>query len=202
MIKYIVFDFDGTLADSVEIINNIVKDEFPDISNEDFKLLKEQGTRSMLKKKNIPLWKLPGLVLKVTSRLKSTENLRLFKGIDDLVITLGKKYQLGIVSSNTEENIMRTLKKYKIDKSFQFVYSQSSIFGKYAVLKKMCSKNGINPSEVLYIGDEDRDIAASKKMGMKSMAVSWGLNSESLLRKGNPDYMVNSLAEIRDILVF
>lgn len=51
MIKYIVFDFDGTVADTFETIKEIVKSEFKDISDEDFESLRYQGISGMLKKK-------------------------------------------------------------------------------------------------------------------------------------------------------
>ena len=41
MIKYIVFDFDGTLADTFEIVKVLIKSEFEDASDKDFELFKE-----------------------------------------------------------------------------------------------------------------------------------------------------------------
>ncbi|MFH1500385.1 MAG: HAD-IA family hydrolase [archaeon] len=190
MIKYIVFDFDGTLADTFEIIKEIAKSEIKGVSDKDFELLRDEGIKNLMKKKKIPIWELPKIVLNVTSKLKKKENIKLFPEMVDSIKILSKSYKIGIVSSNSEENIIQTLKKYNINNLFEFVYAQSSIFGKYLVLKKMCKKYQINPSEIVYVGDEDRDIIAAKKINLKVIAVTWGYNSEKRLHKENPDYLV------------
>jgi phosphoglycolate phosphatase-like HAD superfamily hydrolase len=51
MIKYIVFDFDGTLADTFETTKEIIKSEFKDATDEDFESFKDEGIRRMMKKK-------------------------------------------------------------------------------------------------------------------------------------------------------
>ena len=200
-IKYIVFDFDGTLADTFESIKEIARNEIGDISDEDFDLLKDEGIKGIMKRKNIKFWKLPKMALTVTSKLKNKGDIRLFPEMINLVQSLSKSYKIGIVSSNSEENIIQTLRKNNIINLFDFVFSQSSIFGKHIVLKKMCRKYQINPSEVIYVGDEDRDIAASKKAKIKHIAVTWGYNSEKRLRELAPDYIANSPKEIAEIIL-
>lgn len=203
MIKYIVFDFDGTIADTFEVIKNIAINEYgkefggDDI---DFELFKNEGTKSFLKKMNVPLWKLPEMALKVTSKLSESNNINLFSGIIDLLNILKVNYKLGIVSSNSKENIIDTLKKNYIEDMFEFVYSDSSIFGKHLVLKKMCRKYKINPLDVMYVGDEDRDIVAAKKVKIKNIAVTWGFNSKDKLSRVLPDYIVDSPMQILEII--
>ncbi len=200
MIKYIVFDFDGTVADTFETIKEIVKSEFKDISDEDFESLRYQGISGMLKKKNIHIWELPKIVLRVTSKMKNKEDVKLFPDVLETLRVLSKSYKLGIVSSNSKENIIQNLKKHDVHNLFDFVNSNSSIFGKQRVLKKMCAEYQINPSEVIYVGDEDRDIVAAKKIKIKNIAVTWGYNSEKKLKETNPDYIVNSPKEIIEII--
>lgn len=163
MIKYIVFDFDGTLADTFEIMKEIAKSEFEDISDKDFELLRDEGIRGMMKRKNIHIWELPKMVLRFTSKMKNKENVKLFPEMIDLIKILSKSHKLGVVSSNSKENIIQNLKKHNVLDLFDFIFSQSSIFGKHKVLKKMCHKYQIDPSEIIYVGDEDRDIVAAKK---------------------------------------
>lgn len=103
---------------------------------------------------------------------------------------------MGIVSSNSEDNILQNLKRYGVEDLFDFIFSESSIFGKHTVLKKMCANYKINPSEVVYIGDEDRDIIAAQKVKIKNIAVTWGFNSDKKLKEVHPDHLVNSPKEI------
>jgi phosphoglycolate phosphatase len=199
MIKYIVFDFDGTLADTFDVIKNIAMNEYSEYDI-DVELFKSEGAKGMLKMLNIPRWKIPGMILNVTNKLRNSKNIKLFPGIVDLLINLKKDYKIGILSSNSKEIINDTLKEYDIENLFEFVYSESSLFGKHSVLKRMCSKHNIDPLEVIYVGDEDRDIIAAKKANLKTIAVTWGFNSNEKLSKESPDYLVDSPMQILEAL--
>jgi phosphoglycolate phosphatase len=199
MIKYIVFDFDGTIANTIDDIKEIVRTSLDDFSEDDFDLLRNEGIKEVIKRKNIPMHKIPKMVLLITSQLKNKTNIPLFAGMINVIQTLATNYKLGIVSSNSEENIKQCLEKHQLDKVFDFVFSQSSIFGKHLVLKKMCQRYKLNPSEIVYVGDEDRDIIACKKVKIKNMAVCWGYNAEKRLRAVAPDFIVTSPVEMIDI---
>jgi len=197
MKKYIVFDFDGTIADTYEDILNIVKDLKKDKYKEiNFKDIRDHGTRYLIKKSGIPFWKIPKFIYQVTSKLKKRNNIKLFPEILDVFKKLSENYKLGVVSSNSEENVKIVLKRYKVENLFEFVYSNSSLFGKHFVLKRMCKKYKINPDDVIYVGDEDRDIVAAKKAKIKIIAVTWGFNSEKLLKEKKPNYLVHTPKEI------
>ena len=199
MINYIVFDFDGTLADTFDAIKTIATKEYGEYDI-NIELFKSEGAKEILKKLDIPRWKLPGMILNVTSKLRKSEDIKLFPGIVDLLNTLKKDYKIGILSSNSKEIINDKLREYNIEDLFEFVYSESSLFGKHLVLERMCSKHNINPLEVVYVGDEDRDIIAAKKAKIKTIAVTWGFNSKERLSREKPDYLVDSPVEIIEAL--
>ena len=199
MINYIVFDFDGTLADTFDAIKAIAINEYGEY-NIDFELFKSEGAKGILKKLDIPRWKLPGMILNVTSKLRKSKDVKLFPGMVDLLNTLKKDYKIGILSSNSKEIINDKLREYNIEDLFEFVYSESSLFGKHFVLERMCSKHNINPLDVVYVGDEDRDIVAAKKAKIKTIAVTWGFNSKEKLSREKPDYLVDSPIQILEAL--
>ncbi len=199
MIKYIVFDFDGTLADTFDLIKTIATNEYSEY-DVDLELFKNEGAKGMLKKLDIPRWKLPGMILNVTTKLRNSKDIKLFPSIVDLLHTLKKDYKIGILSSNSKEIINKTLREYDIENLFEFVYSDSSLFGKHIVLKRMCSKYSIDPVSVIYVGDEDRDIIAAKKVKIKTVAVTWGFNSKEKLCKEKPDYLVDLPMQIFGVI--
>lgn len=199
MINYIVFDFDGTLADTFDVIKNIAMQEYSEYDI-DLELFKSEGAKGLLKMLGIPRWKIPGMILNVTSKLRNSKEIKLFPGIVELLNQLKKDYKIGIVSSNSQEIIYDTLREYELDDLFEFVYSESSLFGKHLVLKKMCSKYKIDPDDVMYVRDEDRDIVAAKKANIKTIAVTWGFNSREKLSRETPDYLVDSPMEFLEVL--
>ena len=200
MIKYVVFDFDGTLADTFDAIKDFVKEEIKNVTEEDIALFKDEGIKGMMKMKNISLAEFTRLTLKITPKLKNKKNINIFPGMLEVIQTLTQSYKIGILSSNSEDNILKFLKKYNIVNLFEFIFSQSSIFGKHVVMRSMCRKHRLNPSEILYVGDEDRDIIASRRAKIKSIAVTWGFNSEKRLLKVNPNHIINSPTEILDVI--
>jgi HAD superfamily hydrolase (TIGR01549 family) len=199
MITYIVFDFDGTIANTLDDIKEIVRTSVNDFCEDDFDLLRNEGIKEVIKRKKIPMYKIPKMILNITSQLKDKTNIPLFADMTKVLHTLATSYKLGIVSSNSEENIRQCLTKHQLDHAFEFVYSQSSLFGKDRVLKKMCQKHKLNLAEIVYVGDEDRDIMACKKVNIKNMAVCWGYNAEKRLWALNPDYIVTSPLQIIDV---
>ena len=54
--------------------------------------------------------------------------------------------------------------------------------------------------EVVYVGDEVRDIKAAKRAGMKIIAASWGYNEREALEKYKPDLIVDRPVELIEVV--
>ncbi|MBN2421059.1 HAD-IA family hydrolase, partial [Candidatus Woesearchaeota archaeon] len=104
-----------------------------------------------------------------------------------------------IMSSNSEKTIKNILKKEKT--SVDFIISENALFGKHFIFNKIIKKFKINKTQLLYVGDELRDIDAAKKAGIKIIAVTWGYNSKSSLKRANPDFVVNDVKELEKLLI-
>ena len=201
MIKYVIFDFDGTLADTLVFVKDFINEQ-DNSTKITLEKMRDNGVKNLLKEYKIPFWRIPKLIsgYKRSMNEKINKEAKTFKGIPELLAKLGKNYKIGLISTNSKENIEHFLQKHKIKEYFTFIYTDSSLFGKDIVLKRMLKKYQIKPDEVIYLGDEDRDIEATKKVGIKIISVSWGYNSKRLLLKHNPDYIVDSPKEILKII--
>lgn len=202
MIKVILFDFDGTLVDTFPLIKGVVekfkkKEGYPPL---DIEQIKQVGLKKLIKKSGIPLWKIPSITSKILKSFRKRTDIKLFWGIKKVIKELKKDYRLGILSSNSKENIKKILKENGVEKIFEYSYSDSPFFGKHNRLKKLIKKYKFNPEEIIYVGDEDRDIKAAKKVKIKSVAVTWGYNSRERLIKEKPTYLVDSPKELGKIL--
>lgn len=200
-IKYIVFDFDGTLANTLEAILEIAEQEIGPISDEDFRVMRSEGVKGVIKRYNIKTWELPKVIARFSSKLKKRSDVNLYPEVADMIDTLGKSFMLGILSSNSEDNIRLVLDRSGIANKFEFIYSQSSLFGKDKVMKKMCKKHQIDKSQIIYVGDEDRDIIACKKVGIKCIAVTYGFNDKDRLTKTEPNYIVDTPMEVANTIL-
>jgi phosphoglycolate phosphatase len=77
------------------------------------------------------------------------------------------------------------------------IYCKASLFGKDKLITKFLKKYNLNASEILYVGDETRDIVACQKVGVKIAWVEWGYDTKEAAAAVNPDYLA---ASPRDIL--
>ncbi|SFG97875.1 haloacid dehalogenase superfamily, subfamily IA, variant 1 with third motif having Dx(3-4)D or Dx(3-4)E [Desulfotomaculum arcticum] len=126
--------------------------------------------------------------------------MRIYEGLKTVLGELKKAgLKISIVSSNSIENINEFLKNSEIN-VFDNVYSSGSFFNKDRAIAHLMRKYNLNSREVIYIGDEIRDIIACKKSSVRIIAVSWGYDSKELLEKANPDYLVDSPAQIIELI--
>jgi len=81
---------------------------------------------------------------------------------------------------------------------FDFIHSGRSLFGKDRVIRKLINHEQLQADRVVYIGDETRDIEASRAAGIAVIAVSWGLNRRDLLASLSPDQIADKPDELPD----
>ena len=98
---------------------------------------------------------------------------------------------MGIITSNSKKNVEKFLKKHNLNDIFDFIDSSTRILGKSYQIKSIIKKHRLDKDSVLYIGDETRDIEATKKVGIKVAAVTWGFNSSERLSQFSPDYLID-----------
>lgn len=206
MDKHIVFDFDGTIVDSLGLAVNLYnqmchKYNLRPIEGSEIKSLKSLSIPELIKLFNVPLYLLPkmGVEFKRIYQ-KNVDHLREIDGIQGIILELKKLgYPLSIISSNSVANIQQFLLNTKID-VFDHIYSSKALFGKQSIINQVVKKLNIKKDQMIYIGDELRDIVSCRKAGVKIIAVTWGFDSAELLSSGNPDYVANEPNDILKII--
>ncbi|QNU67787.1 HAD-IA family hydrolase [Ruminiclostridium herbifermentans] len=207
MISQVIFDLDGTLINSLDIfikVGNKMAERYgyQPLSEESIKELLKLPMKKRLEVLKIPKFKLPKLGLEALSMFNDyAAHVEPIKGIKELLEQLcDKGYKLNIVSSNSLDNINVFLEANQI-KVFENIQSSRGLFDKHVTINRLIKKLGVKKDEVIYIGDEYRDIEACKKIGIKIISVLWGFDPKELLEKAEPDFIVSEPNEITQIIM-
>ncbi len=207
MKPFLLFDFDGTIADSFHLgitIANRLAPEYglKQFSEDDFKRFRSLPMHKVLKEFRIPFYKIPGAIKQALHEYHHLlDGLEPCSGVLEMLSALkAMQIPMALLSSNNRDNLMFFLQRYQID-AFDWVEGTSGILKKANRICQQLKKHGLKPSEVVYIGDEVRDIEAAKKCGIKMVAVSWGFQTTDLLCSHTPDYLVHSPQQIVDLAI-
>ncbi len=196
-----VFDFDGTIADTLPFVFRCINEladqygykKFEKIDrNVDFKHV-------MHKKLGLNILQVPSYVNKIKRLMhERMTTIKIFSGISDVIKTISKKYLVAVLTSNSKQNVRSVLshERVKVD----FLYADSSLLGKHVTLKKMLKEKKLSNEDILYVGDEVRDIQACKKIGIKIAAVTWGFSTEKLIRDEKPDFILQKATDLLRIV--
>ncbi|HOV70542.1 MAG TPA: HAD-IA family hydrolase [Clostridia bacterium] len=206
MLKAVIFDFDGTLTDTRDFLYDVYvrlheKYGINKLSREEFEKMKNMPIKERLVTAGVSLFKLPVLLKEAREIYAEYINRAVpYRGIREVIRKLKNAgYYLCIVSSNTTENIKKTLSVQGLD-LFDKIYTSSKLFMKNHAICHALEQIGVKNSEAVYIGDELRDVVACKRVPMKMIAVSWGYDHETLLLNGGADYLVRDPYEIIELL--
>lgn len=203
--KTIVFDFDGTIADSFEtlvgIFEGITKRRHK-LTPAEIKNLRGQSLSGIIKYLKIKKWQLPRLMVsgKRQIALKMID-IKPYPGLPAVLKKLNAQgYTMLILSTNSSDNISSFLKNHGLDRYFEKVYGNIGLRGKATALKKVMKAERLKAADCIYIGDEVRDVLASKKAGVTHIAVGWGFNFPETLKLNNPDALAETPADLPKLL--
>jgi phosphoglycolate phosphatase len=200
--RLVIFDFDGTLADSADwfiSMTNGVADRFRfrRISEEEVTMLRGRSSREVIAYMRVPAWKMP-MIARHTRKLvaEHAQKIPLFPGVEDLLSGLaGKGVKIAMVSSNSEANVRRILGPACADLVTYYACG-ASVFGKTPKFRSVIRRAKVERSQVISIGDETRDIEAAAKAGISSGAVTWGYARPEILAEHHPTLLFHDMSEI------
>ena len=127
-----------------------------------------------------------------------------FVGVMETIEILKKKgYKLAIVTTKREDVAFKGLRLMKLDSYFDVMIAYDHVKKVkpdpepiYLALEKLGSK----PKEALMVGDNFHDVLAGKNAGTKTAGVAWSIKGREYLAKYEPDYMLENMTDLLSIL--
>lgn len=205
MKSLIIFDFDGTIANTEEASYKVYEQMtqiygVPQMSKEELKAYKKKPLKQRIKETGIPYYLLPKIMSESQSKLTQfMQDAYPFDGIPFLLEKLSKTNKLVVVSSNNKKIIKKFLKDHDID-VFEKVYGGAALFGKSAMIKKAIKKMKTKVKHALYVGDETRDYQACKELKLDMIGVSWGYEDISVLESEQLPYIANTPEHVLEMI--
>lgn len=204
--KLLIFDFDGTIADTFEAgyeIFNKLADElgYRQVNREELQQLRAMSTLEALRYTNIPLRRMGKVAQRGCQELVSRiDGILPFPTAAQTLHELHRHgYRLCIITSNTRENVARFLRNHDLE-IFEFVWSSAMVLGKTREICNVLRHQELQSGEVILIGDETRDIEAAQSAGIPVIAISSGYATRAALEKARPTALVDTFSELLPLL--
>lgn len=191
--KAIIFDFDGVIHNTFELVCEIHKQINPNFCKNKFKTYFEGNIFNTIDKK-------PNQKNQKIFRKKEQEafkTLKIEKEIESELKKLNKQYDLYIISSNTIKNLETYFKNNNFTNIFKEILAAETHKSKEIKFKILFKKHNLTPKSCIFITDTLGDIKEANKIGIKTIACTFGYHNENILKKGNPFKIISDFKEIR-----
>lgn len=203
MIKNVIFDWSGTLIDDVVFTYSAAMKVFEKIGLENITLekFKEEFTLPYMDfykkfkedadKEIIDEWfdKEMNLINKSKLFPETKEVLRFLKE---------RRIKMIILSSYLQKSLEKEVKDNDLRNFFLDI--NGSVYDKIEAIPNIMQKNNFKPDETVYIGDIAYDVDVGKKAKVITVAVSQGYQSKEKLFEKNPDFLIENLEGLKNII--
>lgn len=198
----ILFDFDGVLADSLEMYESAVNMCFERIGFEpvrnrlEFLSLFEENFYEVIARRGIDLRAFAEASAAIAPDL-DYGSVRIHPGVLDLLFLLKKGNDLIIISSNSSRAIRAIFPE--ADSCFQQVLGCDFTFSKIEKIRYAMEFFRARGENTFYVGDTTGDILEARTAGVKTVAAAWGWHTREMLERARPDFLIDNPVQLLDL---
>lgn len=204
--KLLIFDFDGTVADTLrlgfEILNTLAPEfDYRTLREDEIQTARDMRITQLIKFLGIRPTKMHKIARRAAEEMSARmRDIQPMPGMIPVIRELqARGFQLGILTSNSPENVGIFLKNHDFH-VFDFVRSSSKLMGKSREIKNIRKILRVPRHEILLVGDECRDVEAAHKAGVSIAAVVGGFNSRSALASTKPHFLLDHPEDLLALL--
>jgi phosphoglycolate phosphatase-like HAD superfamily hydrolase len=207
--KYIFFDFDGTISDARKLVYDVLIDVLDkmDFKFSRLKVKKLMGAHmdEILRGVGID----EGLVNEIRKkfydllvRRSNLKRLRLCCDVAPLYELKEEGYRLIVVSNGHSVFLNSSIKILGIEDLFYETYGADTFGSKDELLKKLIKKYKLDGNRGLYIGDRFSDIDYAHLAHMTAVAIhnkcAWSTAKEIMAE--NPEYIIHDFEDLKELV--
>jgi HAD superfamily hydrolase (TIGR01509 family) len=216
MIKAVIFDWDGTLADTkravVQSFQKVLREAGCMVSDEFIERRIGIGTKKTFIESfrechmRLDVSTLEKLAKeKIRMQAELADIVSLFEGAIELLEVLHGRIKIALATMSSRKVVDKLLSEKRIEGYFDVVVTADEIVKPKPdpeVFLVSAAKLGVKPEDCVVVEDSVFGVRAAKEADMKCIAVSSGAYSREELEEENPDLMINSLFEKERMLSF
>lgn len=197
----VIFDFDGTLADSFPFFVKAQhalaqRHGFTAIDEDRVDDLRRLGTRELLQELKFPTWKVPIVAADFIRMMRGAPPVPLFPGVADVLRQLRQRgARLVILTSNSVENVRRVLDA-ELMEAIELIDGGAHVLGKHRRIARMLKQAKADASQAIYVGDQVSDGEAARRVGVAFGAVGWGYSHADTLRAMGAEEFFETVPEL------
>ncbi|MGC1491988.1 MAG: HAD family hydrolase, partial [Candidatus Acidiferrum sp.] len=124
-------------------------------------------------------------------------------GAKQVLVRLGRTHRLGLVTSGDRDRVTRQLRTFRLTRFFGARVCSGDTREKKphpAPLRLALRKLRLDPSACVYVGDSPEDLQMARRAGVLAIAVLGPFPTEERLRAAQPDFLLESIRELPDML--
>ena len=216
MLEAVIFDWDGTLADSkkyiVKAFQKVLREVGCEVTDEYIDRLIGIGPRNIfkeaLKSANMPYSEEminEMIEKKIKVQMKFLTEIELFDGAVELLRSLHNRVKMALATMSNRKVIEKILDEKGVRKYFDVVITVDEVNKPKPdpeIFLKSAAKLECKPERCVVVEDSIFGVMAAKRANMKCIAVPTGSYSKEELGKYKPDLLVDSLNDRDAILNF
>lgn len=206
--KVIVFDWDGTLVDSEQHIVDSLryaanKMALPERTHDEFKRIIGLGMREAILSLYPDIGE--GDIQRVRQHYsegffsQSTDVTQLFEGVEDVLSELrSRDRKLAVATGKSRNGLEKALDSTALRSYFHLTKCADETRSKPdpLMLEQIAEHFDVLPGEMLMVGDTEFDLEMAAKLGVPSLAVSYGVHDRKNLLKHKPIEVIDHLSEV------
>lgn len=208
-IEAVLFDFDGTLVDTVDLIMSSFRHTTQQVLGRtlsDEELGKDIGIPLLAQMAIFDPDRAEELTIEYRRHNLAVHDdlIKEYPGVKEtLEIIKQQELPIAVITSKMRSMAMRAVDLFEMEHYFEFLIAADDVEkhkpDPYPLLVA-AKRLDIDPASCVYIGDSPHDIAAANSAGAASVAALWGAFPAEKLMASNPDYALSDITELPALL--
>lgn len=202
--KLLIFDFDGTIADTKSLYYKAIYDNLKKFGfsykSVDKAIDLGETLKGMLNKLGFSFITSAFLKRRIMKKvIHDLDKTKKCKDVDSIKLIKQRKI---LVTNSLKEAVLPILKHFKLKREFKEIYGARDFRSKPSFINKYLKEHNIDKKDCYYIGDRVADAKVAKKVGCNGIIIlgkcAWDSKKELLAE--NPDFVVESIKDIKKIV--